>query len=176
MDLQWQGSVDIAAPVDRVYAYLADFPRHCEWAQTIESMELIKPGSADGIGAVYKTYERQAFQSDRAPKGPMPEKASKATTECEVTELKPNSRIAWKAKLTPKSMGVNAKLSFELSANDDGGTHLTQHILLHQPWVVAKIVSPLMFRTKSDEMQSKGRAQWQASLDNIKRILEEPER
>ena len=36
MDIQWQSSVDIAAPVDKVYTYLADFPKHCGWAQTLE--------------------------------------------------------------------------------------------------------------------------------------------
>ena len=57
MDITWQGFVDIAAPVDKVYAYLADFPKHCEWAQTLESMELKKPGDANGVGAVYRTGE-----------------------------------------------------------------------------------------------------------------------
>jgi hypothetical protein len=30
MDITWQGSIQIDAPLDQVYNYLADFPRHCE--------------------------------------------------------------------------------------------------------------------------------------------------
>src|SRR5881275_1469150 len=101
MDEQWSGSVTIDAPVERVYSYLADFPKHCEWAQTLESMEQTKPGGANGVGAVYKTSERQGFQSDRAPRGPMPPKAFKGATQAEVTELLANRRIAWKAHPIP---------------------------------------------------------------------------
>jgi uncharacterized membrane protein len=32
MDVNWQGSIQIDAPIEQVYRYLADFPRHCEWA------------------------------------------------------------------------------------------------------------------------------------------------
>ena len=174
MDENWQGSVEIDAPIDQVYAYLADFPNHCEWAQTLERMELTKPGSSEGVGAVYKTYERQANQSDRAPKGALPEKAFKAMTKCEVTELKPNTRIAWRAHPLPVSMGIHAELAFELQPNDRDGTHLSQRIRFHQSWFAYNILRPLMFRMKPAKLDAKGRAQWQASLDNIKTIFEPP--
>ena len=67
MDINWQGSVQINAPVEQVYRYLADFPRHCEWAQTLERMEQIRAGDSTGIGARYLTFERQAMQADRKP-------------------------------------------------------------------------------------------------------------
>jgi uncharacterized membrane protein len=174
MDLNWQGSVDINAPVDRVYTYLADFPKHCEWAQTLERMEQKKPGSASGVGAVYRTYERQGLQADRAPRGPLPAKASKGTTECEVTELAPNKRIGWKAHPVPVGLGIHANLGFDLAPNANGGTHLTQTIHMHEPWLMAQLLSRLMFRMKPEQAEAKTHAQWQASLDNIKKILEEP--
>jgi hypothetical protein len=77
MEIRWQGNVDIAAPIEQVYAYLADFPRHTEWGQTRESVKLSRPGGPDGVGAEYESIERQAFQSDRAPKGDFPAKAKK---------------------------------------------------------------------------------------------------
>ena len=39
MDVEWQGSISIAAPPERVYRYLADFPRHGEWAQSVIELE-----------------------------------------------------------------------------------------------------------------------------------------
>lgn len=173
MDAQWQGSIDINAPVERVYGYLADFPKHCEWAQTLDRMEQKQAGDANGVGAVYLTHELQAMQSDRAPRGPMPAKGFKGTTECTVTDLVPNRRIAWKAHPVPVSMGIHASLAFDLQPGQNGGTLLTQNIEMHQPWLPFQLFSRIAFKVKPEEMESRGRAQWQASLDNIKKILEQ---
>jgi uncharacterized membrane protein len=175
VDITWQGSVDIAAPVDKVYAYLADFPKHCEWAQTLERMEQKKPGDPSGVGAVYKTYERQALHSDRVPRGPMPENASKGTTESEVTELVPNRSIRWKAHPLPIGMGVYAKLAFDLAPVDGNTTRLTQNVDFHMPTMIFKFFSRFVYKDSVDSMVSKQKAQYQASLNNIKTIMEEPD-
>jgi uncharacterized protein YndB with AHSA1/START domain len=171
MDTHWQGSIDIAAPPERVFTYLADFPRHCEWAQTLERMEQTRPGS---VGARYKTFERQAMQADRPPRGPMPAKAFKGTTECEVTELTPNERIAWRAHPVPIGMGIHAELAFDIVPDGNGGTTLAQTIQMHEPWLASQLFSRLM-RMNPATMEVKARAQWEASLRNIKAILEEPD-
>lgn len=173
MDTNWTGTVMIDAPVERVYAYLADFPKHCEWAQTLERMEQKRPGTAEGVGAVYKTYERQAMHADRTPRGPLPANAFKGTTECEITELVPNRRIAWRAHPVPVGMGVNARLAFDLQPDPNGGTRLTQTISMHQSWLPVQIFSRLVFKVTPEQMEQKAAAQWQASLNNIKAILEE---
>jgi uncharacterized protein YndB with AHSA1/START domain len=173
METQWQGSVEINAPVERVYAYLADFPKHCEWAQTLERMELRRPGDDRGVGAIYRTDERQAMHADRAPRGPLPAKAFKGTTECEVTELEPNRRIAWRAHPVPVTLGTSAQLAFDLEPLDASRTRLTQTVRLRQAWLPAQIFARLIFKTDSAGMEAKARAQWQASLHNIKAILEE---
>ncbi len=173
MDTQWQGTVDIAVPIERAYAYLADFPRHCEWAQTLERMEQRAPGDARGVGAVYRTFERQAMQADRAPRGPLPAKAFKGTTECEVVELIPNQRIAWRAHPVPIGMGTRAELAFDLAPRPDGGTQLTQTIHMHQAWLPLQLFSRLVFKTNPAAMETKAKAQWNASLRNIKAVLEE---
>lgn len=174
MDERWSGTVTITAPVERVYAYLADFPKHCEWAQTLERMELKKQGNAAGVGAVYTTHERQAMQSDRTPRGPMPAKAFKGTTQCEVKELLPNRRIAWRSHPVPISMGIHADLAFDLTPTSSGDTIATQSIAIHQPWLPYQMFMRFAFKLKPDQMKERAKAQWQASLDNVKTILEEP--
>ena len=168
MDINWQGSVQINAPVEQVYRYLADFPHHCEWAQTLERLELIRPGDSAGVGARYLTFERQAMQADRKPYEPLT-RGMRVKTICEVRELTPNRRIAWHAHTAPKAMGLYADLDFELVPTADGGTLLTQHYRFHQPPVMV-FMFKLMF---GSNIEAKGNAQWDASLRNIKAILEQ---
>lgn len=168
MDMNWQGSIQINAPVERVYCYLADFPRHCEWAQTLERMEQVRVGDSTGVGARYLTTERQAMQADRRPREALI-RGMRVKTMCEVLELKPNRRIAWHAHTVPKAMGLYADLDFELTPTADGGTLLTQHYRFHQP-APAVFLFKLMF---GRDLETKGSAQWEASLRNIKIMLEE---
>ena len=167
MDIYWQGSTQINAPVEQVYRYLADFLRHCEWAQTLERMEQIRAGDSTGIGARYLTVERQAMQSDRKPYEQLT-RGMRVKTICEVRELNPNRRIAWHAHTAPKAMGLYADLDFEL-APAVGGTLLTQHYRFHQPPIMV-FMFKLMF---GSNVEAKGNAQWDASLRNIKAILEQ---
>jgi uncharacterized membrane protein len=172
MDHQWTGTVHIAAPVETVYQYLAELPRHCEWAQTLERMEQQRPGDARGLGARYLTYERQAFQHDRQPRESLANRPGfKGKTLAEVRELVPNRRIAWHSHPVPR-MGVHADIAFELLPAPDGGTTLTQRIAMHQAPLVMLMFRPV-FRMRPEEMAAKSTAQWQASLQNIKAILEE---
>lgn len=164
MERRWAGSVDIDAPVEEVYRYLADFPRHAEWAQTLERLELLQAGDATGAGARYLSHERQAFQSDRTPRGPI-EKGMRAKTICYVTELQPHRRIAWRAHPTPRQ-GVSAQLAFDLEPLGDSRTRLTQHIVMRMAFVWQPLMR-LMGATPE-----KAHAQWQASLCNIKEIIE----
>jgi uncharacterized protein YndB with AHSA1/START domain len=168
VDITWKGSVTVDAPVERVYAYLADFPRHIEWAQTLETLELVRTGDPSGVGARYRTIERQAMQHDRKPHEPLT-KGMRVVTICEVRELTPNRHIAWHAHTDPKAMGLYADLSFELAPAPGGGTLLTQHYRFHQPGPVAFIFKLIYGR----DLDRKGYAQWDAGLRNIKTILEE---
>lgn len=169
MDITWSGTVTIAAPPERVYAYLADFPRHAEWAQTVERLELLDRGDARGVGARYRTIERQAMQHDRQPFEPI-RRGMRVVTICEVRELTPQRRIAWHAHTSPKALGLYADLSFELEALSDDGTRLTQHYRFHQPSPMVGIFRLIYGR----DLDEKGSAQWEAGLQNIKRILEAP--
>ncbi len=163
----WQESIQINVPVSEVYRYLADFPRHCEWAQTVERLELIHPGDSTGVGARYRTLERQAMQANRKPRAALTH-GMRITTICEIRQLIPNRRIAWSAHTAPKATGLHAELSFDMVSSPTGTT-LTQHYHFYQP-------APAVFLFKliyGRDLEQKGYAQWAAGLANIKAILEQ---
>lgn len=166
MDITWKDTITIAGPPERVYAYLADFPRHAEWAQSVQQLVAVRAGDARGAGAVYRTAERQGWQHDRRPHEPLAAGVP-GETMCEVTELVPGRRIAWRSWAPVPGVRHEGAYSFELEAVP-AGTRLTQSASLRDNWL-GDLVSRLVFKTTP----SKAYAQWEASLRNIKLILEE---
>jgi uncharacterized membrane protein len=167
MDVTWQGTIQIHAPAEQVYRYLADLPQHAEWAQSVERLELVHPGDGSGVGAVYRSAERQGWQNDRAPRAPITRGVA-GTTMCEMVELIPNRRIAWRSWAPVPGVKHAGAYTFEIASDGNGGTRLTQSAALEDNWL-GDIVSRLVFKTTAE----KARAQWDASLRNIKAILEE---
>ena len=167
MDINWQGSVRIAAPIGQVYRYLADFPRHNEWAQTVERLELVRVGDGTGVGAHYLTTERQTLQADRKPREPLT-KGEPDQTLCEVRELLPDRRIAWHAHLLPEA-DPSADLDFEFVSAENGDTLLIQHQRISVPDSMLAELSNLF----GSDVLEKVYLQWEAGLRNIKAILEE---
>ena len=167
MNITWQSTIQIDAPVERIYSYLADLPQHAEWAQSVERLELTRAGDSSGVGATYRTAERQGWQTDRAPRAPLTRGVA-GTTMCELVELIPNRRIAWRSWAPVPVVKHEGTYAFELAADGNGGTHLTQSAALEDN-LLGAIVSRLVFKTTPE----KARAQWEASLQNIKLILEE---
>jgi hypothetical protein len=51
-----EASIDIAAPPDEVYLYLADFGRHAEWSMSVATLEQLTPGPV-GVGTEFKASE-----------------------------------------------------------------------------------------------------------------------
>jgi hypothetical protein len=70
-------------------------------------------------------------------------------------------------------MGTSAQLAFDLEPLDAERTRLTQTIRMRQSWLPSQIFARLVFKMDLAAMERKGAAQWQASLNNIKAILEE---
>ena len=165
MDIQWQDTIQINRPVEQVYAYLADFPRHVEWAQTLARMEQIRPGNSRGEGAQYRTYEKQAMQTNREP-GQKLTRGLPAVTLCTVDEVEPNHRIVWHAHSVPKML--HNSLVFEFAADGHGGTLLTQGMDFHIP-AIPTLIFRLMF---GPNLHQKAAAQAKAGLHNIKIIME----
>jgi len=62
----WENSVhiDIAAPPEKVYRYLADFTRHGEWSMSVSELQQITPGPI-AVGTQFKSHETipQEFDS-----------------------------------------------------------------------------------------------------------------
>ena len=166
MDVSWQGSIQIHVAVEQVYRYLADLPRHAEWAQSVERLDLARAGDSSGVGAVYRAIERQVWQTDRAPRAPLT-RGMAGSMMCEMTELIPNRRIAWRAWVPVPVLKHAGIYAFDLASDGNGGTRLTQSSALEDN-LLGDIVSRLVFKTTPE----KARAQWQASLGNIKAILE----
>jgi hypothetical protein len=86
---------------------------------------------------------------------------------CEMVELIPNRRIAWRSWAPVPGVKHAGAYAFDLASDGNGGTRLTQSAALEDNWL-GDIVSRLVFKTTPE----KARAQWQASLGNIKAILE----
>ena len=173
MEMTWEGMVHVAAPIESVYRYLADLPRHREWAQSVERMELQQPGDATGIGARYLTFERQALHADRQPHQSLSDRDGvRETTLAEVLELVPNQRIAWHAHSVPRR-NIRADIAFDLTPAPGAGTMVTQRISMRLS-LSAQLLALLLFRCSPATIRARSEAQWRASLDNIKAILEEP--
>jgi uncharacterized membrane protein len=164
MEHLWRNTVHVDAPVEEVYSYLADLPKHAEWSQTVDHLEQIQPGDSRGVGAKYLTYERQAFQADRQPGAPLT-KGFKGKTVAEVQELTPNRRIAWHSHPKPR-IGVHSYWAFEVAPAEDGGTQLTQSVRFEQN-AFATFIGKRMGVT-----EEKANAQYDASLRNIKQVIE----
>jgi uncharacterized membrane protein len=80
----WQSevSIDIDVSVSEVYRYLADFPRHPEWAYArMASLKQVTPGPIQ-VGSEFDAAETVPF---------------KAVTHSRITALEPGSRVAWHA-------------------------------------------------------------------------------
>jgi uncharacterized protein YndB with AHSA1/START domain len=166
MNISWTGTITIAAPIERVYAYLADLPRHAEWAQSVQQLVAVRAGDEHGVGAVFRATERQVWQADRRPREPLTAGAA-GEMMCELTELVTNRRIAWRAWVPVPILRHEGRYAFDLEPAA-GGTRLTQTSQLADNWL-GDLVSRLVFKTTA----ATARAQWEASLANIKLILEE---
>jgi uncharacterized membrane protein len=130
-EVKGQSTITIQAPAEAVYAYLADFRRHPEWAQNIGKVTQVTPGSV-GVGTTFKTEEGpppvalgqkvvMMFHFVRGLLG-----GARPYSEARITALEPGRRIAWQAGI-PKGDGFFnfAEWEFVLEPRD-GATRLTQ--------------------------------------------------
>lgn len=138
MHIHWEKTVQTSCPSEQVYAYLSDFSRHREWSRTLEHMQRIADGDANGIGARYMTHERLEFGPTSGWKRHL-NVMKTARTQCEVRDLKPGERIVWHARPVP-SLGGRADLTFEFQDLDGGGTLIRQQVTEYYPRPVAFVL------------------------------------
>ena len=161
MSKEWTGSVHVAAPVEQVYAYLADFTRHGEWDEATKKVEHLE---GQGVGAKYRAYERLNSVLKLGDKDSLFGNQA-GVTHREVTSLVPHSHIEWHTFPVPK-LGISADCSFELSPEGDGTT-VRQTVRINTPSVI-DAMEKVIFRN----MDAKQQAQWDQNLHSLKTMVE----
>lgn len=143
----WSNSVslDISAPPEKVFAYLADFTHHAEWSTNVKKIVLVR-GETGRVGAEYEAMED-------IPR-PM-------TTFARITELRAPNLIAWES--TDKRV-FRTNWRVEIEPRGDG-SRLTQRVTFHPLSFMANIIL-YVFRVP------RVRSENLASLGRIKKILE----
>jgi uncharacterized membrane protein len=130
-EYQGQSTITIEAPIDRVYAYLADFRKHPEWAKNLSKVTQVTPGPI-AVGTVFKTQEgvppvrvgQKVKMMMSFMQGLLG--GAKPYSEATITALESPGCIAWQAGI-PKGAGFFnfAEWEFVLEALGNA-THLTQ--------------------------------------------------
>ncbi len=140
-----QVSIDIAAPPDKVYRYLADFARHGEWSMSVTTLEQLTPGEI-GVGTEFKSTETlpQEFVSF-----------------AKITALDAPTRVAWEST---DHQVFRTVWELEISPNAGGGSHLVQRVTFYPISDFGKEFLSIRNRQVEPENIS--------SLNRIKTILE----
>jgi uncharacterized membrane protein len=118
MTKRFEDEITIDAPVEKVYAYVSDFPKHAEWAE--HQLKVTK--TSDGPVAVGTTYDTEGKQF-----GTQKEHST-------ISELEPNTMFGW------NSTGALGLVHhwFALSGNG-GSTVLKKGGEFVQPKFLAKL-------------------------------------
>jgi len=117
---RYEERIAVAVPADRVYDYVADFPRHAEWSG--DGLQATKTTEGPvAVGTVYSTTAKK-FGTQRE--------------QSTITELSPGSAFAWESK---GMMGL-ARHRFSL-AGEGATTTLTKSAEIVEPTFFAKLVS-----------------------------------
>lgn len=140
-----QSQVVIARPVEVVYSYLLDLEHTQEFDPDVRTAKRTTPG-AIGPGTEFELYERTPPFGKFAP------------TSVTYTEVEPNRRISFVARIGP--MRPAGSLTFEPA---DGGTRLTFRGTAN-PHGLARLFAPLVRR--------RGRKVWDERLAHVKAQLE----
>jgi Polyketide cyclase / dehydrase and lipid transport len=113
----------IKALPDKVFEYVADMPRHSEWAQHELQVTQTSQGGA-GVGATYASVAHQ-FGTQRETQT--------------VVDYTPGTRFAFDAR---GSIGT-VRHAFDLAARD-GGTQVTKSMEITKPSLMARIMAPMI--------------------------------
>lgn len=164
MKKAWEHSVVVKAPVDQVYALVADMWRHADWDKFTKRVELSKEGDANGVGAEWKAYEQMGLFS-------LGEKEADSRhltgiAKRVVREAVPNQRVAWHTHSVP-NVGVSADLSYDFVAQGDE-TKVTFKSVVSVPTVVERVAGVI-----TRNLDSRQHAQWAASLERLRDVAEQ---
>ena len=129
-DYRGERTVVIQAPIQAVYAYVSDFPRHIEWNHQPTEMTKLTEGPV-GVGSVFRTIEQTPSNMSGFMRIIFPLMGMvlgvAGYTEAEITALEPNRRAAWKAAAPLKKGGFIMKAEWEIVLEPQGeATQVTQ--------------------------------------------------
>lgn len=107
---QVETPLDIGRPASAIYAYLADFTRHHEWAHTYITVEVLSRGPTR-VGSRFRVIEKQDWRSDKLPYSTIVDREGvDYVSQVEVTALEPNQRIAWRSHVAQHPFSGSWKL------------------------------------------------------------------
>ena len=116
---RYEDQISISAPTGQVFDYVADFPRHAEWAGN--DLQVTKTEGPVAVGSVFSTTAKQ-FGTQRE--------------QSTITELTPGEMFAW------DSTGALGRAHHWFSlAGDGGSTTLTKSAEIVEPTFLAKLTS-----------------------------------
>ena len=158
----------IEAPVEQVYAYIADFPKHCEWNDGLVHMKRITNGPI-AVGSQFHTEEKIPDDIPAVMKMMMPMMnvmmGIKDYTEAEITAMEPNRSLAWSAGL-PMRSGYMLRSTWELVLEPQGNRTLLTQSFRFMP-------QNMMTRMMSNDAQALKIAQGvERNLAALKQIVE----
>lgn len=104
-------AIDIDAPPEKVFSYLADFTRHGEWSMSVSKLEQLTPGPI-AVGSEFKSSETIPIEFD---------------SFAQIKALDEPTRIAWEST-DHKVFRTNWE--FEISPIP-GGTHVVQRVTFY---------------------------------------------
>lgn len=162
-------TIVIAAPVESVYEYVSDFPRHVEWNHQPTQMTKITDGPV-GVGSIFRTKERPPRDTPWLMKMifPLLGKLLGGTgyTEAEITALNANQHVAWTAIAPKKKGGLNAKAEWEINLEPQGeGTQVTQRVRFQMFGALGERLDP-------EKLSQQGGEEMATNLTHLKTVLE----
>lgn len=116
---------DIAAPPEKVYAYLLDFSRHSEWTTPGHDVRITPASPGPVVVGSSFNSEAHQFGSQR--------------DRITVTELTPNRRIVYEATMKDGTV-FRHTLDLEPSGN---GTHLSKRMETLKRSLMFKLMAPV---------------------------------
>ena len=116
--------ITINAPVADVFSYLADFPRHTEWAAHRLQIQQTSEGPV-GVGTTLTSVGHQMGKDH--------------TDQVTITELAPNSRIAF------ESVGEVGRMRHHFLLQEESeGTRLTKGGEVLQASLMVRLLTPIL--------------------------------
>ncbi len=120
--------IDVAADLERTFAYLADASNQSEWRHDVATCELTE-GAPGTVGAVYR-------QTNRGQE-----------VDFRITDLEPDMSITW---VCAEDTSWPVRGTYRLSDLADGGTRITMDLDMAPsgPFIVMRPFVPLMVKAQ----------------------------